>query len=531
MVLKTDKRIAKFIEDRVYVDNMKLDLKAYAAFKLPYELNENKTMLLAGRQVGKTVYLGTKLAVKSLLKHPNRALYVAPLESHTKSFSKTKLQNVIDSTPELKAIFTGKGTQSDVFFKKNILGDFIELTYASMGAEDPVRVRGKSADDLYIDEAQDVDYDVLPAIEEVTTSAKAPVITYAGTAKSKDNTTGVIWDNSNMMERIIKCTYCKKYNIIDRRNISKKGLVCNKTNCRKPLYVEHGVWAQTGSADAIYKAFRIPQVVLPYHNTEDKWKEIWSKYMQYTETKFNQEVLGIPAGSADRFLTIEKLKKKCTGGRMRVTCDPEWRKNYHAMFMGIDWTGNGVLMKSRTVALIIGHRKDGVFEMVWGKIFPPGGVNEQPKELINMAQLFQCQMVGADAGMGMIQNKDIMDALGTNRFKSIQYVGTAGNPFKFLPENNTINLHKTKAIDTIMGIFVDKFMPRVLTKGRTLNFIFPDFDDCRNFLEDILAEHEEETRSGNKIWTHDPMKPDDTLHAIVFAMYAYMHYKQAVSFY
>ncbi len=528
--MKLDKRVSYFIDSHAHIDGAKMDFEQYDAFKLPYEVDERKMLLTAGRQVGKTVYLAAKLATKSVLRHPNRALYVAPLESQTKSFSKTKLQKLIDETPQLRAAFTGRGAQNDVFFKKNILGSYIELTYASLSGMDPVRVRGKSADDLYIDEAQDIDYDILPAIEEVTTSSRSPVITYAGTAKSLENTTGVIWERSTKMERMIHCKHCLKWNILDSRNISKEGLICNEIKCRRPIYVRDGEWMRTGAKDANYVAFRIPQICLPFHNTKDKWEAVWIKYQEYAPEKFNQEVLGIPSGAGQRFLTLDKMKAMCTGGKMTYTPSREWMNGYHGFFMGIDWTGDGMLVKSRTSAVVVGHRKDGKMEMVWGKIFPPGGTNTQAEELIKTAQLFQCTIVGADAGMGMIQNADMMQALGYNRFRQIMYVASNAG-FNYDLERNMIMLSKTQAIDTIMSMFTKRYRPKGLTNGKPLEFIFPEYDDVRFFIDDILAEFEQETKQGKKMWTHSSMKPDDTLHAIVFGMYAYMHHRNAVSFY
>jgi len=536
--MKTNPRVSKFMLDYAFIDGRKLDFEKYEAFKLPYEVDERQVLLTAGRQVGKTVYLAGKLAVKSVLKKGSRALYVAPLESQTKTFSKTKLQKIIDDTKQLKAAYTGKGTQNDVFFKQNILGSYIELTYASVTGMDPVRVRGKSADDLFIDEAQDIDYDILPAIQEVTTSAEDPTVTYAGTAKSLDNTTGVIWDLSTKLERMVYCKHCGHWNILDRRNISKEGLVCNRMKCRRPISVRDAKWMITGDKHATYQAFRIPQICLPMH-TESKshWNSVWNKYVDYPPEIFNQEILGIPSGAGDRLLNLEKLKALCTGGRMTVYPDEGFFQKYHGLFMGIDWTGDGVLLKSRTVATVIGHRKDGKLELVWGKIFPPGSVNEQPKELIKIANLFRCSVVGADAGMGMMQNGEITQALGISRFRAIQYI--AGNtPFTFDFENNTIKLNKTQAIDTVMMLFLKKFKPknfggsaRNYSGHGVLEIVFPEYDDMRLFIQDILAEFEQETAKHTKIWTHSNMKPDDTLHAIVFGFYAYMHHRNTVSFY
>jgi len=132
--------------------------------------------------------------------------------------------------------------------------------------------------------------------------------------------------------------------------------------------------------------------------------------------------------------------------------------------------------------------------------------------------------------MGMVQNMDMMQALGSNRFRQIMYVaGNAG--FKYDIARNMASLSKTSAIDTIMTMFIGAFKPKGLNAGKKMEFIMPEYDDSRHFVDDILAEFEQETAQGKKMWTHSPMKADDTLHAIVFGMYAYMHYRNAVSFY
>ena len=146
------------------------------------------------------------------------------------------------------------------------------------------------------------------------------------------------------------------------------------------------------------------------------------------------------------------------------------------------------------------------------------------------AQLFQCQIVGADAGMGMIQNADMMQALGYNRFRQIMYVAS-NSGFSYDPDRNMITLAKTQAIDTVMGMLTNRFRPKGLSNGKPLEFIMPDYDDSRFFIDDILAEFEQETKQGKKMWTHSSMKPDDTLHAITFGLYAYMHHRNQVSFY
>jgi len=526
--IKIDHRVAKFVEDNVYVEGRKIDLNLYEPMRFVYNLSPKELTILAGRQIGKSVYLGSKSSTRSILLPNNRILYVAPLESQVKTWSKTKLQKIIDDSEYIKKFFPRK--DNNVFFKQNTLGSYIELTFASMASAEPARVRGKSADDLYIDETQDIVPDALPVIKETTTSSLRPLITYTGTAKSEDNLTGVLWKKSTQIERVYKCPSCSKYNIIERANIGEHGLICKY--CKKPLDQKMSKFIVVEQKDPEKVAIRLPQVIMPIHQTPNKWRDVYDKFLTYSPDKFNQEVLGIPTGSGVRFLTIEHLRKLCdeNRGMYRGYKDEFYVKYRNRIFMGIDWSGEGLNdeVKSRTAVLVMGHRTDGNIDVIYGEIIPPGDPDGTLERIKQIAYGFRVMSIGADAGMGAYQNAILAKEFGVNRMLQLRYVSSPQKPYKVYNQAaGIVVIDKTTAIDTVMGILRRDFAypplkPSVISKESKLEMRWPRFAESKPFFDDILAEFTQETKAGNKIWTHSPDAPDDSLHALVFGFFAYV---------
>ena len=521
--------IAKFVEDNVYVEGKKINLELYAPMKFVYNLSPKELLILAGRQIGKSIYLGSKSSSKSILVPNDRILYVAPLESQVKTWSKTKLQRIIDDSPNIKKFFPKR--DSNVFFKQNTLGSYIELTFASMASSEPARVRGKSADDLFIDETQDIIPDAVPVIKETTTSSLNPSITYTGTAKSEDNLTGVLWKNFTQIEFVYKCPSCSKLNIIERANIGEKGLICKY--CKKPLRQDLAKFMiVSDKKDPTKVAVRLPQVIMPIHQTETKWADVWDKFQTYSPDKFNQEVLGIPTGAGKRFLTWEHLKKLCDQNRsMARGYEQDFQLKYrNRIFMGIDWSGEGIdeQIKSRTAILIMGHKVDGNIDVLYGEIIPPGDPDGTLERVKQLAYAFRVMSIGADAGMGAYQNAILTREFGLNVVTQLRYVSSHTNPFKIQNKYaGIVSIDKTSAIDTIMGILKGDFpypplKVSAINKNSPLQIRWPKFSESKPFFNDIMAEFTQETKAGNKIWTHSPDTPDDSLHALVFGFFAYV---------
>ena len=529
ITIPTNPIVSKFVEDNVYIEGKRINLQLYEPMRFVYNLSPKELTIIAGRQIGKSVYLGSKCSTKSVITPNNRILYVAPLESQVKTWSKTKLQKIIDDSPRIKRFFPRK--DNNVFFKQNDLGSYIELTFASMASAEPARVRGKSADDLFIDETQDIVPDALPIIKETTTSSLRMSITYTGTAKSEDNLTGVLWKNSTQVERVYKCPSCSRFNIIERLNIGEHSLICKY--CKKPLEQGLSKFMITSSLKNPDKiAVRLPQVIMPIHQTPNKWKDIFEKFHLYSPDKFNQEVLGMPTGSGHRFLTLEHLRKLCEENRgMARGYNQEFQTKYRGrIFMGIDWSGEGLNdeVKSRTAVLVMGHRIDGDIDILYGEIIPPGDPDGTLERIKQIAYGFRVMSIGADAGMGAYQNAILAKEFGMNKMMQLRYISSHTKPFGIQNKYaGIVSLDKTSAIDTIMGILKNEFVypplkAASINKHSPLKIKWPKFAESKPFFDDIMSQFSQESKSGNKIWTHSPDAPDDSLHALVFGFFAYV---------
>ena len=79
----------------------------------------------------------------------------------------------------------------------------------------PDRVRGITADQLAIDEIQDILADHIPVILETISHSNYKYQIYAGTPKTYENTLQQQWEKTTQCEFLIKCDGCNKYNFIN----------------------------------------------------------------------------------------------------------------------------------------------------------------------------------------------------------------------------------------------------------------------------------------------------------------------------
>ena len=209
--------------------------------------------------------------------------------------------------------------------------------------------------------------------------------------------------------------------------------------------------------------------------------------------------------------------------------------------MGIDWGGEGQDDKSRTAYGVFGHKKGtGDIELIGAGIIPGGDPKGTLERIKNVGIAFRVDFFGADAGMGAYQNSILQAQFGVRRFLQVRYTGN-NKPYQYDAQANILNINKTSAIDTIMGILKQDMYFPLLKKSmnpkappsvKNLKILFPDFELSYPFFKDIMAEFTQTSKAGNKLWTHNPDVPDDFLHSIVFGLMAYTFFKTGqVAFY
>ena len=445
-------------------------------------------------------------------------------EKQAREFARVKLNELLSRSPRIRNILLNKsvGDINDSVFEKQFSnGSGITVSYMKENAD---RTRGYSADDLMLDEVQDMDPSEIPIVEEILSASLDPSRFYTGTPKTLDNHIEHKWQLSTKHEVFFRCKSCRKLNSIGYRNIGKKGPICTSCGGLLDIAGEH-IWVPTydrTGPEPYYLGARVPQPALLLHaGFPEKWKDLLFKYETYDESKFSNEVLGLSHSTGTRFLTLDDIINHCNG---EVCLDMPTERTfrlYDMLVMGIDWSGDGVSEVSRNAVVILGRRAGDPkqrLQVVYKKIFPRGDMLKIVKDIVMIANLFRVRVVGADAGEGALNNSYIADSLGAHRVQPFRY-GAYDLPIRMSKDMRTVYLDKTSAIDDIF---------KKIKEGQ---FIFPPYETFKQETSDILAEFEMVTNSGRKVYTHSPNDPDDWLHALTFAYNAYKIAVGAVKFY
>ena len=502
-------RRSQIAERVLCLDGRPFSLKDYPFFYAPYDCDASSILLKTARQVTKSTTFANLTIVDSISIPHFKTLYVAPVREQTSIFSNTRLTKIMHHSPHIRNLYIDPNGSNNVLLIILKNGSEMILSYA---CDDPDRVRGKSADRTFMDEIQDIQYDaVVPVVKECMANSNYGLMAYAGTPKSMENTIEFLWQSSSRSEWIMKCTGCGKHQfVISKRSIGKTGAIC--LHCGKNLNVRDGYWYDF-NPKARLKGFHVSQPILPLNNEVPKrWERIIEKMEQYSEVRFNNEVLGISDARGSRAISLEEIESLCEDYYVELPVQADVTKNVRAIVGGVDWTGQGQEYTSRTVAWVFGLTNDYRLKTLYYKIFKGENAVEDVNEVIKVFGDCNCQVVVGDAGGNPLANALMRDVLGPHRVFQAQYGSYNGRLIRWNRKDRYL-IDRTAAIDS--------FMLRLKRK----EIIYPALQQMATPIQDILNEYEEVTQPGSKsggrrIWRHAATAPDDCLHAMVFAWLA-----------
>ena len=357
-----------------------------------------ETIVLSGRQSGKSMSL-SRSEIFNLLSIPNfQIIYIAPLQEQARIYSDLYINEAIQSCPLAQKLQQGDmaGVLSDTKIIKATghqsfaNGSGVQLTYAKSSAD---RVRGRMCDLLDLDETQDLSGDVVPIIQESLTSSKWGCTRYTGTAKVVENLIESKWQKSSMCEWVMKCEGCGVHNIpnLDGHVLSMiqaDGMHCY--HCGKKLNVRNGQWvAAYPNRMKSFRGYHIPQVVCPFIvENQNNWDKLLHKLMNGVLATFIQENLGISYSVGQRLLTQADIVKQC--------CLPDTKylqehlDRYSFTVAGIDWGGSE--LQSFTVITVIGVRPDGRLDVLWWKRYRGFDPDDQLVDIAKICRFYNCQI-------------------------------------------------------------------------------------------------------------------------------------------
>lgn len=516
---------------------LNLDGKPFSIANFPfskdiYDQVHPGMLLKTCRQVGKSTTVANLLIMNSCLRPFWKQLFVSPSQEQTQRFSQSRYGRVLSLSPRLRGAWVAMDETSRVFYKSFKNGSECVLSYA---ADDADRIRGVTAQEVFYDEVQAIDYDaVIPVVAEVMSSFDIAFERFCGTPKTMENTIERLWQDSTQTEWAVRCDSCRKFNIfLDDRCLGKRGPIC--LSCGAYVNVRNGLWVDgrvypDGYTGKEIKGYHISQPMIPLNVPASmpqsgdaqeiaygRWRRILAKYETYPSSKFKNEVMGLSDSMGARLITQEELEAFCTD--FAITDVPLTHKRYDAIVAGVDWSGGGAEGQSLTVLYIWGVNagSDGMHRLeldtLYFKIYPEnnpisGGIVD---DIITKCRHYQVDLIIGDAGGGALANDYLTAAFG-QKARQVQYKATQGSG-STKPSFYWNKLDRFMAERTTM---IDHFLVFVKNGGVR----FANVKQMAEAFRHVLSIYEDVSPSGQKIWRRTAGTPDDALHAMVFGWMA-----------
>ena len=464
--------------------------------------SQARTLLyLGGRQISKSTTLGFRYLGRVMTRKHHHILHVSPKMDQAQVFSKQKIQARINESPKFKKWFTDKESTKNISEKGYTNGCYMYFR----GATQEDTIRGIAVNEVDFDEIQDIPSDTLPVIEETITGQKDPYRVYAGTAKSLNNLSTILWHRSSQISPILICPDCRKHNIPYLDNISKEGLRCKFCKGFLSVRPPHIYLKAMGESEAQITGFWVPQIALPLHvEIPLKWAEVWRKFNTYSADKFMNEVLGLPAGAGLYLISEDDLKRACQPEFM-MWDTVKSNTGIMELVAGIDWAATN--SKSFTVLTIGGFNyRTGRFTVVYLKKYLDDLNSPMMlKHIVQTLRNFGVKWVGADWGGGGFLINPILETYSGIPVYQVMYTGER----KILEWDTKARFFKASRTRTLLELF------KHIKSGKFHFYEWSKFSEIKShFLAEFAEERED--RSGNELlrFDHNPDDPDDALHAL-----------------
>ncbi len=462
----------------------------------------------------KTLSQGAIITANSIT-HPYLvSIYISPLATQTSRFSVTYLDPFLEGNL-IKKYWRDAGSKKNVFEKTLNNGSIMFLSYVTVEA-DAERIRGIAGDVLHIDECQSIQIEALPVVYEcLSGSEKFGQIRHYGTAMSELNTLELLYKRSNGCEWCMKCEGCNKWNIPwtfdDCLAMCKSdtGPVC--IHCNKPIDVTKGKWVAARPHIKDHVGFHVARFTLESRTTPKKWKELQDSIKNYPVTKLANEVFGLPAGVAGRILSEREVMACCNSLRREFdTCWPSDYRGINSVVLGVDWSVTGGVA-SYTVASVLGYDYMGKCYLLYSERMQGVDILDQVRRVVALYRQFNCQIIGSDRGVGVLQGQLLKQELGKERVVMVQYCA-AKAVLRMDDKGDFMAADRTQVMD----------VPILKMKIGPDKFETPCWEIMSDFWKDALSIYEEESNSGRRLYRKDEGATDDWLHSVVFGNVAYM---------
>ncbi len=478
------------------------------------------------RQITKSTSFCCRQQLNSRFIPGYKTLYIVPMNQ--------QLQTYQNKMREIEHAMVGFNKKRDPDLRKNLgykefpNGSSIEMAYVLSSAS---AVRGKSADELLYDEAQNFDSDLEIEVAQIQSASPLPVTIYAGTSLDTNTMLEKKWNESSQGLWHIKCPSghynvpLPEFGVMDM--IQADGPRCHKNTCKQPLDVKNGrfIHLHPNLVTKGQRGFHIPQIIVPaVVNNPMRWAEIYKNKVRFGGSrKFLQEILGIAVEEGEREITQKNLKDICVlGNDLQRLFIKAAQGGYDYVISGCDWGGSDYIPAlhikvSTTVHVILGVTPDGKLDIVHIRRYHGMGYDDIVGDILKNHIAFRGTAIASDFGVGAVYNSKIREKVAPEKHVIFGYVGPNSDLIaepKGMHIYNQYSLNKTESISLTYD---------AVRTGRIRCF---DWQYSSEYLTDFLNLFRapgEKSVSGQGsgaatfIYRAHASKPNDTLMAVNYA--------------
>lgn len=486
------------------------------------------------RQTGKSTsqaYQGLALSV--IIPYFN-TLFVTPLFEQIRRFSTNYMRPAIQESLIRNLIVEKTGHTTESVLQRTLPHNQSTMFF-SFAYLDAERTRGINADRVCFDEVQGIDREFIPIIVESMSASPWRLEQYVGTPLSKANTMEYLWRESSQGEWAIPCRACSYTNVMAYSHdllkcLGLKGLICAK--CGKAINTEEGYWLHLRPERRFLCVGRhAPQCIFPMHCRNDvKWAELLYK-RERDFPKFMMECMAESWDVGSQLVSLSDVQRACQLP-WRNTWDDFMHhmptRNYQLKLIAIDWSGGGADQTSLTAIAAIGVRYDGVIEVGWMKHYPHStNWMDDAQRVLSIYRQGGFHFVVSDHGGAGEGREQLLIHAGfpIDKLIPITYVHTSGDKALMVYNKpQSANVRTSYSLDKVRSLL---YHCELIRQGYVL---FPQYESCRDNLEDYLALVEETVAHprGSDVYLISKADgvPDDMAHAINMGTCAAYYYLQ-----
>lgn len=463
-----------------------------------------------------TTFAARQLAYSHLIPGGYRSLYVAPHHTHLETY-----QNRYAEMESLWFRPLGHQLKGHKEYGRSV----VEMIYCG---ENSLNARGKTVDEVLLDEVQSLDATLLEDILYTQTTSRMPTTIYAGTAMSIDTLLEAQWQDSSMGTWQVRAGDGRRWLDMYDKDIlfavcsHPEGPVCPYTG--KLLDVTNGEYVHR-NLKALSEGrigIHVPQCIVADLTTNiTQWVKIYNKVTRTDPNKVMQECFGIAVATGAREITRKDLQRLCVLSVDEETLKRRCAEGYYRLIVsGCDWGGSDYnaatkTKQSYTVHCIIGLAPDGAVDILHYYRYSGMDYESIAESIIRDHEAYHGQLIATDFGVGAVYNMQIRKKITFDRHFIMTYVGPKSAPLAepkgaHLP--NQLSLNKTEAIS---AVFSDvKYLTPQKIRCRSWEVMSDYLQDWLNLFRAPIENDSGETRFK---YIRAATKPDDALHAFVFA--------------